>query len=88
MSEQGSTKAQSDNSTVLIKKDGYFVKSQIGFVMQVVSSQLLLTHAACVWTDSSAQPQRRLLTQCESPLMRPKFLRVVSVTQLDFAAAI
>ena len=39
--------------------------SNLRLCLQVVSSQLLLTHAACVWTDSNAQPQRRMLAQCE-----------------------
>lgn len=42
-----------------------YSRCQTVFVMQVVSTQLVLTHAACVWTDSNARPQRRMLAQCE-----------------------
>lgn len=53
-------------------KVSYCMEPQIVFVLQVVSSQLLLTHAACVWTDHSAQPQRRMLAQCEPACNPPR----------------
>ena len=46
--------------------DGHYnSKSHVVFVLQVASTQLILTHAACVWTNSESRPQRRMLAQRE-----------------------